>query len=32
MQGDDYVSMDAYALADYVRAAMQNTVKASMEA
>ena len=31
MQGDDYVSMDAYALADYVRARMQNTVKASME-
>ena len=31
MQGDDYVSMDAYALGDYVRARMQNTVKASME-
>jgi hypothetical protein len=28
MQGDDYVSMDAYALADYVRAGMQNTVQA----
>ena len=32
MQGDDYVSMDAYALGDYVRARMQNTVKASTEA
>ena len=31
MQGDDYVSMDAYALGDYVRARMQNTVKASTE-
>lgn len=28
MQGDDYVSMDAYALGDYVRARMQNTVPA----
>ena len=26
MQGDTYVSMDAYALADYVRARMQATV------
>jgi hypothetical protein len=28
MQGDEYVSMDAYALGDYVRARMQNTVQA----
>jgi hypothetical protein len=28
MQGDEYVSMDAYALGDYVRARMQNTVAA----
>ena len=28
MQGDNYVSMDAYALGDYVRARMQNTVLA----
>jgi hypothetical protein len=27
MQGDEYVSMDAYALGDYVRARMQNTVQ-----
>ena len=31
MQGDGYVSMDAYALADYVRTRMQNTVQASTE-
>jgi hypothetical protein len=28
MQGDEYVSMDAYALGDYVRERMQNTVQA----
>ena len=28
MQGDTYVSMDAYALGDYVRARMANTVQA----
>jgi hypothetical protein len=28
MQGDNYVSMDAYALGDYVRARMHNTVAA----
>ena len=28
MQGDTYVSMDAYALADYVRTRMENTVQA----
>ena len=28
MQGDNYVSMDAYALGDYVRARMHNTVQA----
>ena len=28
MQGDNYVSMDAYALGDYVRARMANTVLA----
>ena len=28
MQGDNYVSMDAYALADYVRTRMENTVRA----
>jgi hypothetical protein len=28
MQGDTYVSMDAYALGDYVRARMANTVPA----
>ena len=28
MQGDNYVSMDAYALGDYVRARMFNTVPA----
>ena len=28
MQGDTYVSMDAYALGDYVRVRMENTVQA----